>query len=226
MLPLESVADGGAGRTYGGLSAAEREQRARAALIESGTVLFADNGFAATGVRDLCRTAKVSERAFYASVGSREALLRAVYLEATDAVIARIALAVDRVDAGLDIFERLRAGLAAFFDAITDEPRHGRLIYVEALGRGEEIEAARREGLSRFTELVLDRLAPYRAGGSGVGGDLGGPEVEAAVAAALVGVGELAYRVAEGELTIDAAGIDRLTRALAGLAVGAGLVGG
>ncbi len=226
MLPLESVADGGAGRTYGGLSAAEREQRARAALVEAGTVLFADNGFAATGVRELCRTAKVSERAFYASVGSREALLRAVYLEATDAVVARIAAAVDDRGTEGDLFVRLGAGLGAFFEAITDEPRHGRLIYVEVLGRGEEIEAARREGLARFTALVLDRLGPYRAVGGSVAGDLGGPEVEAAVAAALTGVGELAYRVAEGELTIDPAGIDRLTRALAGLAVGAGLVGG
>lgn len=217
MLPHETVADGGAGRTYGGLSAVEREERARAALLDAGTELFADNGFAATGVRELCRAAKVSERTFYATVGSREVLLRAVYLAATDAVIDRIRSAMS-ADPGTDVYTRLRTGLGAFFDAITDEPRHGRLIYVEALGRGQEIEAARREGLGRFVDLVLDELRPF------AGGDLEGPGLAAAVAAALTGVGELAYRHAEGELVVDGAAVDRIAQAVAGMAVAGGLI--
>lgn len=199
------------------MSAQERELRARAALMEAGTELFADKGFAATGVRELCRAAKLSERTFYATVGSRELLLRAVYLAATDAVIERIRTGVRSGPEG-DVFGRLRAGLAAFFDAITDEPRHGRLIYVEALGRGQEIEAARREGLGRFVDLVLDELRLFTSG------DLVGPGLDAAVAAALTGVGELAYRHAEGELVVDSAGVDRIAQAVGAMAVGGGLI--
>jgi len=204
------------------MSASEREQRARAALMEAGTELFADNGFAATGVRDLCRSAKVSERTFYATFGSREALLRAVYLAATDAVIERIRVGVRATPEG-DVFARLRAGIGAFFDAITDEPRHGRLIYVEALGRGQEIEVARREGLGRFVALVLEELRPFTGDGM-EGGGLDADGLDAAVAAALTGVGELAYRHAEGELIVDDAAVDRITQALAAMAVGGGLI--
>jgi len=46
----------------------------------------------------------------------------------------------------------------------------------------------------------------------------------AAVAAALTGVGELAYRVAEGELEVGEVALDRLVRALTDLAAGAGLI--
>lgn len=217
MLPDQTIAGAGDGRTYGGLTQAEREERARAALLAAGTTLFADHGFAATGVRELCRAARVSERTFYATFGSREALLSAVYLAATDAVIDRIRAGVRAADAG-DVFGRLRAGLGAFFDAITDEPRHGRLIYVEALGRGQDIEAARREGLDRFTTLVLDELAPFTDRPAEDAG------LRAGVAAALTGVGELAYRYAEGELDVDAGVVDRISQAVAGMAVAGGLV--
>lgn len=218
MLPLGTVADDGAGRVYGGLSAAERDARTRDALLAAGRELFADNGFVATGVRDLCRLAKVSERAFYATVGGREALLRAVYLAATDEVIADI----DRgmADTARDPISRLEAGLAAFFASISDDPRLGRLIYVESLGRGPEIESARREGLDRFTDLVLAELAPFAPEAP-----LPAPAVRAGVAAALTAVGELAYRSAEGAGVIDGPeGVARVAAALAGAAVGSGLI--
>lgn len=181
-------------------------------------MLFADSGFAATGVRELCRLAKVSERAFYATVGGREALLRAVYLAATDEVI-------DDIRAGLvggpdQPIARLELGLTAFFESITRDPRLARLIYVESLGRGPEIESARREGLDRFVAMVLSELAPFTPEQP-----LPTPLVSAAVAAALTAVGELAYRTAEGEGVIDGpADIRVLAAALAGAAVGGGLI--
>jgi AcrR family transcriptional regulator len=203
---------------YGGLSASERDQKARQSLMAAGRVLFADNGFAATGVRDLCRKAGVSERAFYATFGGREALLRDVYLAATDEVIGKIATAVN---AGpLDPAAQLELGLKAFFGAISDDPRLGRLIYVESLGRGAEIEVARREGLDRFAQLVIDQMAPFTPAEP-----LPGPVARLVVSAALVAVGEVAYRIAEGDSPVSAAEAAGPTaRVLAAAAMAGGLL--
>lgn len=203
-------------RVYGGLSAPERTQRRRDELLRVGRELFADHGFTKTGVRDLCRAAKCSERSFYDACGSRESLLRDVYLLATDEVVADIRSAM--ADAPAELLPRLRVGLDAFFQSIVREPRNGRLIYVEALGRAPEIEQARREGLGRFVAIVTDDLHHYLAG------EPPPPHVlEAAVAAAITAVGEIAYRFTEGDpgFTPEQAS-EQLTIALvgAGLALG------
>lgn len=205
------------GRTYGGLTAEERLAERRLRLLEVGKELFADQGFARTGVRDLCRAARIGERAFYEAVGSREALLRDVYLRATDDVITDIAVAL--VDAPSDMRGRLHAGLLAFFVSITDDPRRGRLIYIESLGRGPEIEETRREGLGRFVAFVSIGLADY----------LPSPppapdRIESAVAAAIIGIGEIAFRLSERDQTYTGAeAAENITNALVGAAVGFGL---
>lgn len=204
-------------RTYGGLTADQRHAERRRRLLEVGLELFADRGFARTGVRELCRAARIGERAFYDTVGSREALLRDVYLEATDAVIADIAGALEV--APTDLHGRLHAGLAAFFASITDDPRRGRLIYVESLGRGPEIEDTRREGLGRFVGFVKLGLEDYLP-------DPGPSPValDAAVSAVILGIGELAFRLAEGEPGFTAgAATDQITAGIAAAAAAFGL---
>jgi AcrR family transcriptional regulator len=180
------------GRVYGGLSPEARLAERRERLMDVGLELFASNGFAKTGVRDLCRAARIGERAFYDAVGSREALLRDVYLRVTDEVVTDVAVGI--ADAPTDMAGRLHAGLVAFFGSITSDPRRGRVIYVESLGRGAEIEEARREGLGRFVTLVEFGLAEY----------LPDPPpsplaIKAAVSAVIIGIGEIAYQLAEGE---------------------------
>jgi len=214
---VSESAEPSTGRTYGGLSPSERLEARRARLLEVGRELFADQGFASTGVRELCRAAKIGERAFYEAAGSREALLRDVYLEATDEVVAGIAAAL--AAAGPDIAGRLHVGLSAFFASITEDPRRGQLIYVESLGRGPDIEVARREGLGRFVALARRELGAYL------------PEpapsaaaVDAAVSAAIIAIGEIAYRIASGEIAFSVEdAVDRLTVALAGAALALGI---
>lgn len=204
-------------RLYGGLSADERAQRRRDELLRVGKELFADRGFARTGVRELCRAAKCSERSFYDAFGSREALLHDVYLQATDEVVADIRSAME--GAPPELLPRMRVGLDAFFESIVREPRNGRLIYVEALGRAPEIEVARREGLMRFVAIVTDDLGQYLAG------DPPPPAViEAAVAAAITAVGEIAYRFTEGDPGFTPAqASEQLTIAMAGAGLALGL---
>lgn len=205
------------GRTYGGLTAEQRLAERRARLLEVGLELFADHGFAKTGVRDLCRAARIGERAFYEAVGSREALLRDVYLRATDDVISDIAVAL--VEAPGDLRGRLHAGVSAFFRSITEDPRKGRLIYIESLGRGEEIEQTRREGLSRFVGFVSVGLADYLPQPPPAA-----DAIATAVSAAIIGIGEVAFRLADGEQSFTgAAAAEHITNALVGAGVAFGL---
>ncbi|MBJ7472588.1 MAG: TetR/AcrR family transcriptional regulator [Solirubrobacteraceae bacterium] len=206
------------GRTYGGLTAEERLADRRRRLLDVGLELFAERGFAKTGVRELCRASKIGERAFYDTVGSREALLRDVYLEATDAVIADIATALD--GAPTDLVGRLHVGLMAFFRSITDDPRRGRLIYVESIGRGPEFEETRREGMLRFVDFVIERLGDYLADPKP-----SAAAIEASVSAIILGIGEIAFRLAEGEdrFTAEQAA-DQITRGLGGTAVALGIL--
>lgn len=214
-----SQAEPVAGRVYGGLNPEERLAQRRERLMQVGLDLFASRGFARTGVRELCRAARVGERAFYEAVGSREALLRDVYLQVTDDVVADIASGI--LAGPADLRGRLHAGLVAFFTSITDDPRRGRVIYVESLGRGPEIEEARREGLGRFVALTQLGMADYLP-------DPPPPAfaVQAAVSAAIIGIGEIAYQLAEGEDAFTAAeAAEFMTTGLAGAALALGLRG-
>lgn len=206
-----------AGRTYGGLTADERLLERRKRLLEVGKELFADQGFAKTGVRDLCRAARIGERAFYEAVGSREALLRDVYLQATDDVLADIAVGL--AEAPADMRGRLHAGLLAFFTSITEDPRRGRLIYIESLGRGPEIEETRRAGLGRFVSFVSIGLAEFLPAPAPA------PDaIEATVSAAIIGIGEVAYRLAEGTTSFSGPeAAARITDAAMGAAVAFGI---
>jgi AcrR family transcriptional regulator len=221
MRPPESsaadTAPGSSGRLYGGLSAQERLTERRERLMEVGVELFASKGFARTGVRDLCRAARIGERAFYDAVGSREALLRDVYLRVTDEVVADVAIGIAGAPSGMEA--QLHAGLSAFFASITLDPRRGRIIYVESLGRGAEIEGARREGLGRFVALVESGLASYLP-------DPPPPPlaIQAAVSAVIVGIGEIAYQLAEGETGYEVGvAADHMTTGLLAAAEALGL---
>lgn len=210
-------------RKYGGLTPDERTLARTERLIEVGTDLFAEKGFAKTGVRELCRGAKISEQAFYQSVKSRENLLSLVYMDANQKIIAVIIDSL--VGSKPDMESRLRAGLGGFFKAINDDPRLGSIIYVESLGRAAEIEATRRKGLNQFVLLIRHELEQYL-----VDDDSAKPAeitIEVAISAMLTGIAEIAYRQAMGERRFSTEeAVDRLTVALIAMANAFGLKAG
>jgi AcrR family transcriptional regulator len=63
------------GRTYGGISAAEREESRRASLIEAARRIIAEHGIAAVTAEQVCQLAGLTKRYFYQSFASRDALL-------------------------------------------------------------------------------------------------------------------------------------------------------
>ncbi|HET9025378.1 MAG TPA: TetR/AcrR family transcriptional regulator [Burkholderiaceae bacterium] len=139
-------------RTYGGVSAGERIAARRAKLLDAGLDLFGTQGFAATGVKDICRTAGLTDRYFYESFADSEALFLAVFDGLTDELFRSVA---EAVVAGEDDAEsQLRNAISVFIQALAADPRKPRVLFTEAAAAGPSAAAHMRTTLRRFAELV------------------------------------------------------------------------
>lgn len=159
------------GRAYGGQSGADRVAARRARFIDAGRVLFGSQGLRATTVRGLCAEAGLTDRYFYESFASVEALLGAVYLSLTDGLQQRLR-ALPRPEAGTgpvdwaEVERRCAAGYELWFDTVAD-PQVARIVLAEVLGVSAEIDAlyeARTQDFAAYTAHPLRalRLSPER----------------------------------------------------------------
>src|SRR3954469_8076467 len=99
-------------RAYGGISAGERIAARRAKLLDAGLELFGTRGFGATGVKDVCREAGVTDRYFYESFNDGRALFLAVFDRLTDELFLEVATAA--VEAGDDTERQLRLAIGPY----------------------------------------------------------------------------------------------------------------
>jgi len=139
-------------RPYGGISADERIAARREKLLDAGLQLFGTRGYAATGVKDICREAGVTDRYFYESFKDSEQLFLAVFDRLVDELFVAVAEAV--VAAGDEPVPQLRSAIGTFVGALADDPRKARVIFAEAAAAGPEAAAHMRTTLRRFTDLV------------------------------------------------------------------------
>jgi AcrR family transcriptional regulator len=139
-------------RAYGGVSAGERIAARREKLLDAGLELFGTRGFAATGVKDVCREAGLTDRYFYESFANNEALFLAVFDRLTDDLFAAVAVAVG--DAGDNAAGQLRSAISAFVDALVADSRKPRVLFMEAAAAGPDAAAHMRATLRRFATLV------------------------------------------------------------------------
>ncbi|MFI6169352.1 TetR/AcrR family transcriptional regulator [Nocardia sp. NPDC051052] len=137
-------------RPYGGVGAADRVAARRGKLLEAGLELFGTKGYAATGVKDLCRAAGLTDRYFYESFGGTKELFAAVFDRVIAELFAAVAVAVDAERA--EGTRKLRAGIGTFLTALGADPRILRIVFVEPTGAGAEHRM--REALWRFARLV------------------------------------------------------------------------
>jgi AcrR family transcriptional regulator len=140
------------GRTYGGVSAAERVAGRRARLLDAGLQLFGTQGFGATGVKDVCRAAGLTDRYFYESFRDSRELFLAVFDRLTDELFGAVALAV--ADSAADPERQLRDAIGTFIGALAADPRKPRVLFAEAAAAGPEAAAHMRATLRRFGALV------------------------------------------------------------------------
>ena len=150
-------------RVYGGMSAEERSTRRYEQFLAAGLEVFADRGWAASTVGDVCRSAALSPRYFYELFGSREDLFRAVTNRIGDEVRATVRAAVAAPD--LDPQERARGVLAALAEYFTADPRTVRVALMESLAT-EDFRRERRELLEGFGSLAARLMRSLRTGAS------------------------------------------------------------
>jgi AcrR family transcriptional regulator len=139
-------------RTYGGVSADERVALRRAKLLDAGLELFGTRGFAATGVKDVCRQAGLTDRYFYESFNDGGELFLAVFDRLIDELFRDVAEAV--ASAGGDPERQLRTAIAIFVHELAADPRKQRVLFSEAAAAGADAAAHMRAALRRFAALV------------------------------------------------------------------------
>ncbi|KAA1380268.1 TetR/AcrR family transcriptional regulator [Aeromicrobium fastidiosum] len=181
--------------TYKGRSAEERTAERRARLLEATLEVWGRDGGPKVTMTRICAEAGLTERYFYESFDGLDAALRAVM----DGIAEQIA---DRSVAALgaatgDPTERVRAGIGAFVEILTDDPRKGRVAIVESMSI-DALRPHRAELLRRFAELAAHEAR-------GLYGVEAWDEVEGRIAATMFigGVAELVTAWIEGVLEAD-----------------------
>ncbi|AUH67516.1 MULTISPECIES: TetR/AcrR family transcriptional regulator [Gordonia] len=152
------------GRTYGGVSAAERQKQRRSALVEAGVELFGTEGYVNVSVKKICDEAGLTQRYFYESFPDRVNLLAAVYQRCVDiARSATIAAATEVIDrAGVAdgpvpaavIPILAEEALGGFINSLVEDPRRARVILIEVVGVAPEIEKLRLGAIHDWADLI------------------------------------------------------------------------
>ena len=151
-------------RAYGGVALEERVAARRARFIEAGTELFGTQGFRGATVRGICAAAGLTDRYFYESFESLEALLAEVFRTLTGEFAARLTEVATRFQAAhagpvddATIQAQTTVGYELWFDFVRD-PRFARIVLVEVLGVSAAIDALYEELLQAMAELTVATL--------------------------------------------------------------------
>lgn len=146
---LERVA--AEGRAYRGVSAADRVAERERKLLDAGLELFGTRGVAEVSVGDICAEAGLTKRYFYELYDDMAAFVDAVMTDVIDGLAEQI-LSRESPDAGH------RVWLEGFVDAITSDPRLGRLILVETFGAGGSLARLRQTVMHAGVEIMLSQF--------------------------------------------------------------------
>ena len=180
--------------TYRGLTAEQRLADRRARLVEATLEVWGRDGGPRVTMTRICAEAGLTERYFYESFDGLDAALTAV-MDDIAAQIAERSVAALAAAAGGPA-ERVRAGIGAFVEILTDDPRKGRVAIVESVSL-DALRPHRAELLRQFAELAArEARALY--------GEQAWSETEGALAATMFigGVAELVTAWIEG--TVEA----------------------
>ncbi|PPJ08286.1 TetR/AcrR family transcriptional regulator [Nocardia nova] len=117
---------GRAVRAYGGISAAERRERRRTALLDAALDLLAEGGASAVTKRAVCARARLNDRYFYEHFADRDVLVQALAGQLTADGIAAVISAT--LAAGPDLHEQVRAAADAALGFLAADPRRQALV--------------------------------------------------------------------------------------------------
>jgi AcrR family transcriptional regulator len=134
---------------------AARSEATRAKLIDAGTELFTEHGYANVGTEQIVERAKVTRGALYHHFGDKRDLFRAVHEKLEERIVAEIASALE-ADPREDPLEALELAAGAVLDIAIDR-QVARVTLIDApsvLGWEEWREIDARYGLG-LAEVVL-----------------------------------------------------------------------
>ena len=137
---------------YGGVSADERRADRRQRLLDAGLEVLGTDGWQATTVRAICEQAKLNPRYFYESFSGLDELLVAVFDRIQAEAIAVVLRSVEENPDDPDV--TARAAIGAFVELMTEDPRKGRVAFVEAMG-SEALLRRRLDTLQQAAEIVV-----------------------------------------------------------------------
>lgn len=118
-------------RQFKGLSLTERKHARREKLIEAGIETYGTQGFFSVTVKDVCNEAKLTERYFYESFKKSEDLFQTIFLKLIETLQQNVMQSV--MQAAPDPAKMIDAGLGALLRTLKDDPRLGRIIYIDAM---------------------------------------------------------------------------------------------
>ena len=158
--------EGREGRAYGGLAQEDRVAARRARFVEAGIELFGTQGFRGATVRGICAAAGLTDRYFYESFASLEALLIAVHRHLMDGLGGRLmdeavspATPLDRAQ----VEHHVALGYQVWFDVVR-EPRFARIVLVEILGVSAAVDELYEGSMRDFAELTISLLESTQPG--------------------------------------------------------------
>ncbi|WP_230878524.1 TetR/AcrR family transcriptional regulator [Planomonospora sp. ID67723] len=139
---------------------AERRER----LIKAAYNLYARNGFPDTTIEKLCTAARISNRAFYECFSGREELMQVVYDRCVQDNLVAVSKAVEQ--APNTLLGRIEAGVAAYIEFVTEDPRRARILHLEVRRAGDCLTTSRQEAVAGFTQIIETGLlqTPEEAG--------------------------------------------------------------
>ena len=112
-----------AGRIYGGMSAEARARSRRQRLIEAAQTVIAEHGVAALTVEQVCQTAELTKRYFYADFSGKDDLLDVC----AEQLFSRLWDAMDGALAAASGAKRARAAIQAIVHTLASEQASARL---------------------------------------------------------------------------------------------------
>jgi AcrR family transcriptional regulator len=140
-------------RTYAGQDAEQRHDARRARLVEAALDAFGTEGYRSTSIEQLCAAGGVSTRSFYEHFANKEELLLALHDDLNARALEAAAQAVAETDPD-DLRSRAYAGVRAYFEVVTTDPRWARIALVESVAVSPTTEQHRQDAIARFAALI------------------------------------------------------------------------
>ena len=157
---MTSTASKNSGRSYRGMTLEQRTAERRERFLEAGLNIFGNEGFHAATVRKICKEAGLTDRYFYESYSSMEALLIEVYERCLKSILTRVQstlLTVNKAEAPDKLLNEL---LNHFFTEMED-PRVAKVCMFEAEGVSDHMHNLYNDYIRRFVTILLSASQGY-----------------------------------------------------------------